>query len=298
MMRLLTDFRRMRFGLGVTLLTDGYFANDLGGRSHCTLLHAPCTVRTMHCTHHALYSPCTVCTTGGFYGVPSYYTEFETDLGQALADPVRVFPSPYTGKGATEEVWTREFEHGIVVVSSLSGSNFTLALPANISFRELPLSIAPERLTDTREAPAWQFVVDNGGVALTDFTRSMRLGAPVGQVDVSSTIPAQFPGRFQPPLGGANGNFGPNGSNGSNGSNGPLVGRPACECSAAAPACCKHDKGHPQDWWADDSRRARCVYGTIACMVQISLVSAVYTTCIPIRVYLLCTAHDAHSAVY
>lgn len=30
MMRAMTDFRRMRFGLGVTLMTDSYFAMDIG----------------------------------------------------------------------------------------------------------------------------------------------------------------------------------------------------------------------------------------------------------------------------
>ena len=30
MMRVMTDFRRMRFGLGVTLMTDSYFAMDIG----------------------------------------------------------------------------------------------------------------------------------------------------------------------------------------------------------------------------------------------------------------------------
>ena len=29
-MRVMTDFRRMRFGLGVTLMTDSYFAMDIG----------------------------------------------------------------------------------------------------------------------------------------------------------------------------------------------------------------------------------------------------------------------------
>jgi hypothetical protein len=31
MMRVMADFRRMRFGLGVTLMTDSYFAMDIGG---------------------------------------------------------------------------------------------------------------------------------------------------------------------------------------------------------------------------------------------------------------------------
>lgn len=113
----------MRFGLGVTLMTDSYFANDIGG---------------------------------GWYGVPSFYTEYEAKLGQALADPVRVFAS---GK---EEVWTRRFEGGFAVVSSLSTSNFTLKAPQlPPGLRPLPLSANPQRLSDQREAPAWQLVIDN-----------------------------------------------------------------------------------------------------------------------------------------
>ena len=57
--------------------------------------------------------------------MPSYYTEYGADLGQALADPVRVFSDD-----ASQEVWTRRFERGFVVVSSLSASNFTVTLPA------------------------------------------------------------------------------------------------------------------------------------------------------------------------
>ena len=57
MMRLMTDFRRMRFGLGVALLTDGYYGYDVGSE---------------------------------MYGAPSYFTEYEADLGQAVDDPVLV----------------------------------------------------------------------------------------------------------------------------------------------------------------------------------------------------------------
>jgi hypothetical protein len=121
MMRAMTDFRRMRFGLGVALMTDSYFANDIGG---------------------------------GWYGVPSHYTEYEAELGAALADPVRVFAA------AEEEVWTREFEHGFVVVSSIAAANFTLSsMPTGL--RHLPLSTRRGRIVDQREAPAWQFVIDN-----------------------------------------------------------------------------------------------------------------------------------------
>ena len=120
MMRVMTDYRRMRFGLGVTLMTDSYFAMDIGG---------------------------------GWYGVPSYYTEYGAELGQALADPIRVFVS---GK---EEVWTRQFEHGFAIVSSLTASNFTLKVAKGL--KPLPLSSTPDRLSDRREAPAWQLFIDN-----------------------------------------------------------------------------------------------------------------------------------------
>jgi hypothetical protein len=38
MMRVMSDFRRMRFGLGVTLMTDSYFAMDIGGGWYLLLL--------------------------------------------------------------------------------------------------------------------------------------------------------------------------------------------------------------------------------------------------------------------
>lgn len=170
MMRAMTDFRRLRFGLGVTLMTDSYFANDIGG---------------------------------GWYGVPSHYAEYEAELGQAIADPVRVFAA------GDEEVWTREFEHGFVAVSSIAASNFTLSsLPSGL--RQLPLSRQPARIVDQREAPAWQFVIDNSLPAAPDKQLEARVD------------------RWTP----------------------------ECVCSAAAPACCPKAAGRPQDWWADDSRRA------------------------------------------
>lgn len=128
MMRLMTDFRRMRFGLGVTLLTDGYYGYDVGSE---------------------------------MYGAPSFFTEYEAPLGQAVADPVRVF-----GYGAGGEVWTREFEHGYVVTSSIPTHNYSVVLAEPV--QALPLSSNPQRLTAQREAPAWTFVVENSGGKETD----------------------------------------------------------------------------------------------------------------------------------
>jgi hypothetical protein len=205
MMRVMTDYRRMRFGLGVTLMTDSYYAMDIGG---------------------------------GWYGVPSYYTEYQAELGQAVADPVRIFPSPDDGdgNGGKEEVWTREFEHGIAIVSSLSSSNFTAKIgpyPSyrygggkeaatagdGLSLRPLPLSMQPERLTDQREAPAWQFVIDNDLASVP---------APPHATARAQALEARRRASSDS----------------------------ACVCSAAAPACCAHAAGTPTDWWADDTRRA------------------------------------------
>ena len=124
MMRLMTDFRRMRFGLGVALLTDGYFGYDVGSE---------------------------------MYGAPSFFTEYEAPLGQALADPVLVESHGSAKSGG--EVWTREFEHGYVVISSIPLQNYSVAFPESV--HQLPLSTQPERLSDQREAPAWSFVVEN-----------------------------------------------------------------------------------------------------------------------------------------
>lgn len=87
------------------------------------------------------------------YGAPSFYTEYEADLGQAVADPVRL-----TQLG-NQEVWTREFERGYIVVSSMTAAPFNVTFPELVL--QLPLSAQPTRLTGGREAPAWQFVVDN-----------------------------------------------------------------------------------------------------------------------------------------
>ena len=191
MMRMLTDFRRMRFGLGVTLMTDGYFANDLGG---------------------------------GFYGVPTWYTEYEAKLGQALADPVRVFAID----GSHEEVWMREFEFGFAVVSSLASSNYTVKLPRPVV--EIPLSSDTQALTDGREAPAWQFYIDNDAATARGYAGGPARVAPHGGGG-ARMLPTE---RELPPSAGAE----------------------FCECSPATPACCTHASGHPQDWWAEDARRA------------------------------------------
>ena len=78
---------------------------------------------------------------------------YQAELGQAVADPLRVFVQ------GVEEVWTREFDHGFIVVSSIHASNYTVMLPVPV--HELPLSSQPGRITGQREAPAWQFVIDN-----------------------------------------------------------------------------------------------------------------------------------------
>eukprot|EP01051_Picozoa_sp_SAG22_P010714 SAG22_NODE_979_length_6186_cov_10.777887_5_plen_260_part_00 len=201
MMRVMTDFRRMRFGLGVTLMTDSYFAMDIGG---------------------------------GWYGVPSYYTEYEAGLGQALADPVRVFSSG-DADDDKEEVWTRQFEHGLVIVSSLTASNFTVKVDRrsdNTSsragggggLRPLPLSKNVNRISGQREAPAWQFIIDN------DLQSTPTLHSHIDTVDSKQ-------GQWERALESG-------------------AARAACVCSAAAPACCAHSTGTPSDWWAEDGRRA------------------------------------------
>jgi hypothetical protein len=130
MMRLMSDFRRMRFGLGVVLLTDGYYGYDVGSE---------------------------------MYGAPSFFTDYEAPLGQAIADPILVF-----GHETGEEVWTREFEGGYVITSTITTHNYSVALPEAV--HALPLSSNPQRLTGQREAPAWSFVVENSGGTGTDET--------------------------------------------------------------------------------------------------------------------------------
>ena len=100
MMLRLTHFARMRMGLGVALLSDAYFANDIGG---------------------------------GFYGVPSWYTEYECDLGFATHDSSAIYQSPDDPKA---QVWSRLFEKGIVVVNRLTSSNFTVKLSRPMNARD------------------------------------------------------------------------------------------------------------------------------------------------------------------
>jgi hypothetical protein len=121
---------------------------------------------------------------------------------------VRVFSD-----GSQQEVWTRQFERGFVIVSSIEASNFTLKLSNDQrkQFRPLPLSVTPHRLTDQREAPAWQLVIDNDLHSAPLRNRRARTVMGVGA---------------------------------------------ACVCSVAAPACCTHAPGRPQDWWAGAARRA------------------------------------------
>eukprot|EP01052_Picozoa_sp_SAG31_P018273 SAG31_NODE_1289_length_8983_cov_9.783543_2_plen_180_part_00 len=149
--------------------------------------------------------------------MPSYYTEYEANLGQALADPVCVFSSDADANDGKEEVWTREFEHGVVVVSSLTASNFSLKINGSKAnggvLRPLPLSKNLERISDQREAPAWQFIIDN------DLQSEHAL--------LSRAVAANSAAM-----------------------------KSSCVCSAAAPACCAHSPGTPSDWWADEARRA------------------------------------------
>jgi hypothetical protein len=124
MMLHLTKFARMRMGLGVALLSNAYFANDISGM---------------------------------FYGVPSWYAEYECDLGAATHDASVIYRSPDDPKA---EVWSRRFEKGLVVVNRLTNSNFTVKLPRPM--RQISLSKDRSMLTGQREAPAWQLIVDNG----------------------------------------------------------------------------------------------------------------------------------------
>eukprot|EP00040_Diaphanoeca_grandis_P002930 m.23137 g.23137 ORF g.23137 m.23137 type:complete len:798 (-) comp14084_c0_seq1:81-2474(-) len=196
---LLTDFRRMRFGLGSVMMTDGYFANDLGG---------------------------------GFYGVPSFYTEYEQDLGQALNDPVCVFSA------GVEEVWTREFEKGFVVVSGLGNSNFTINLTQPM--HEVPLSQNPMMLTAQREAPAWQFVIDNAN----------------DNENIDTNIHTNSYTTTNNNIINNHNNIGKRTEHYVSIEDTTTPHHDACVCSPAAPACCPHAPGRPSDWWAGPGRRA------------------------------------------
>eukprot|EP01052_Picozoa_sp_SAG31_P017569 SAG31_NODE_1208_length_9381_cov_49.003232_4_plen_356_part_00 len=166
-------------GLGVALLTNAYFANDIGG---------------------------------GFYGVPSWYTEYEVDLGAATHDASVIFQSAEDPKS---QVWSRLFEKGIVIVSRLTNSNYTMKLPRPM--RQIPLSKTLSMLTDQREAPAWQLIIDN-----------------------------EQHGNEQPPLA----------AKSPLRLNQVALSKVACICSTAAPACCPKPAGIAMDWWAEQARRA------------------------------------------
>jgi hypothetical protein len=125
MMLMCTQFQPMRWGLGLALLTDGYFGHDPTG--------------------------------GAFYGVPTWYTEYEADLGFPLGDATMLV----NGSGHAE-VWTREFERGLVVINGLPDTHYNFTLPAGKSYRKLGASKRPARITGGREAPLIQFVIDNG----------------------------------------------------------------------------------------------------------------------------------------
>ena len=185
MMLRITHFARMRFGLGVALMSNAYFANDIGG---------------------------------GFYGVPPWYTEYENDLGAATHDASVIFESP-TG----ETVWARQFEKGYVIVNSLSSSNFTLKLQQPM--KVLPRSKNVSMLTDQREAPYWQLILDNDFNAPPPPAPSrapLRRGAtPMQQCTAAPEIQSE------------------------------------CVCSAASPACCPKPEGRAMDWWAEPARRAK-----------------------------------------
>eukprot|EP01050_Picozoa_sp_SAG11_P031267 SAG11_NODE_9642_length_893_cov_0.715365_1_plen_253_part_10 len=176
--------------------------------------------------------------------MPSYYTEYEAGLGQALADPVRVFSSG-AADGGREEVWTRQFEHGLVIVSSLTASNFTLKigppgskkssggrLGGGDGLRPLPLSKNVDRISGQREAPAWQFIIDND-----------LHSAPAPRTRASRVAVGSNQGQWERMLGA--------GAQAESGAR-----QAACVCSAAAPACCAHSAGTPSDWWAEGGRRA------------------------------------------
>jgi hypothetical protein len=122
MMRMGTEFQPMRFGLGCTLLTDGYFANSL--------------------------------ITGAFYGVPTWYAEYEADLGFPTGEARLLLNG--TGVG---QVWTRPFERGLVVVNGQSDRNFSYELPAGHRYSNLKPSARPHRITGGYEAPLVQFVI-------------------------------------------------------------------------------------------------------------------------------------------
>lgn len=75
------NYRAMRFGLGSTLLENGYYSYDYGDKDH---------------------------------GQTWWYDEYNVDLGK----PVTVATSPHAAGRYSPDVWQRTFTHGVVVVNS------------------------------------------------------------------------------------------------------------------------------------------------------------------------------------
>ena len=80
-----SDYQRMRFGLGSTLLEDGYFSFDYGDKDHSQLW---------------------------------WYDEYAVDLGQPIAEA----ESAKKAKPYTADIWRRDFERGISVLNSTPGA--------------------------------------------------------------------------------------------------------------------------------------------------------------------------------
>lgn len=79
-----TSYQAMRFGLGSTLLQDGYYSYDFGDQEHGQLW---------------------------------YYDEYDIDLGNPTSPSV-------SSEGHTsyqKDIWRRDFEHGIALVNSTHG---------------------------------------------------------------------------------------------------------------------------------------------------------------------------------
>ena len=122
-------------------------------------------------------------------GVPSWYTEYECDLGAATHDASVIFQSPDDPKA---QVWSRLFEKGMVIVNRLTSSNFTLQLPR--SMRQIPLSKKRSMLTDQREAPAWQLIIDKTNEVSSSpcwHQRPLRLNQPTLSQQAGVSVPLQ-----------------------------------------------------------------------------------------------------------
>lgn len=88
-----TDYAHVRFGIGTTLLGDGYYAFDYGTGDHSQLL---------------------------------WYDEYEVNLGKSLGPPRSVRTGLYM-KDAAPELYRREFENGVVFVNgSMSEQSVSL----------------------------------------------------------------------------------------------------------------------------------------------------------------------------